>query len=342
MNGEFHWIQCDPGQTTADNTTMAFAKEVNPAVHKKHWLLVAVAALSWFNAGVIWLIQFSCYPLWPYVDRSEFSNYHVVWLQSTWGVVFVPSVLALAASILLLKAAPLEVPRGSLWVGLGIQVAIQLVTAIWLWPMDRNVATPTGGLNLSGYQELIVGNWLRVVLVTAYAVLTYWMLSHRLWTGTTLARGQWLLLVTSALGLFGVGNVWLVQLVCYRLWPYVGQREAFNYHIAWWHSIWGVLFGPSAILVVGAVALLWMRPSNLGIRPVRLGLALLVLTSIGTAAWWAPLMARLVTPDGAMLFRDYQLLMSTHWIRVTLISAYGIAYFYMLIKSATVPQWRTV
>lgn len=151
-----------------------------------------------------------------------------------------------------------------------------------------------------------------MVLTTAYALLTYWMLSRSLWMGMRVGRGQWLLLVTSALGLYAVGNVWLVQLVCYRLWPVVGQREAFNYHIAWWHSIWGVLFGPSTILVIGAVALLWMRPSSLGVRPVRLGLALLVLTSIGTAAWWAPLMARLVAPDGAMLFHDYQLLMSTH------------------------------
>ena len=307
----------------------------------KLWLLLAVAALSWFNAGTIWLIQFSCYPLWPYVGRSEFWNYHGVWSQSMWGVVFVPSALAVAGSLLLLKLAPQELPRWSLWLGLAIQMAVQLLTTIWLWPMDRNVATPTGGLNLSAYQELIVGNWLRIVLVTAYAVLTYSMLSHSLWTSTTMARGQWLLLVTSALGLFGVGNVWLVQLVCYRLWPYVGQREAFNYHIAWWHSIWGVLFGPSAIVVLGAVALFWVRPANLNVRPVWVGLALLALTSVGTAAWWAPLMARLITADGRMLPYDYQLLMSTHWIRVALITAYGIAYYYMLIKSATASHWST-
>jgi hypothetical protein len=310
-------------------------------VSTKLWLLLAVAALSWFNAGTIWLIQFSCYPLWPYVGRSEFWNYHGVWSQSMWGVVFVPSALAVAGSLLLLKLAPQEVPRWSLWLGLAIQIAVQLVAAIWLWPMDRNVATPTGGLNLSAYQELIVGNWLRIVLVTAYAALTYWMLSHSLWTGTTLARGQWLLLITSALGLYAVGNVWLVQLVCYRLWPHVGQREAFSYHIAWWHSIWGVLFGPSAIVVLGAVALLWMRPPNLNVRLVWLGLALLVLTSVGTAAWWAPLMARLISPDGRIFPHDYRLLMSTHWIRVALITAYGITYYCMLIKSATASHWST-
>lgn len=141
------------GQTTTCNATMAFAKEVNPALLKKHWLLVAVAALSWFNAGVIWLIQFSCYPLWRHVGQSEFSNYHGVWLQSTWGVVFVPCVLALAGSILLLMAATLEAPQWSLWVGLSIQGAIQLVTATWLRPLDQSMVAPTGGLNLSAYAK---------------------------------------------------------------------------------------------------------------------------------------------------------------------------------------------
>lgn len=307
---------------------------------KKNWLLSAVAALSWFNAGVIWLIQFSCYPLWPYVGRSDFWNYHAVWWQSTWGVVFIPSAVAVAGSILLLRLALPEVLPWSRWLGLSIQIAVQLVTAIWLWPLDRSMAISTGGLNRSAYEELVTANWLRIILVSGYALLSYWMLSRSLWTGTRVARGQWLLLVTSAFGLYAVGNVWLVQIVCYRLWPLVGQREAFSYHIAWWHSIWGVLFGPSAIVVLGAVALLWMHPSNVSVRPVWLGLALLLLTSIGTAAWWAPLMARLVAPDGAMLLGDYQLLMSTHWIRVALISAYGILYFYILIKSATTRQWN--
>jgi hypothetical protein len=75
-------------------------------VSKKHWMVLAVAALSWFNAGTTWLIQFSCYPLWLYVRRSEFWNYHGVWRQSTWGVVFAPSALAVAGSILLLRLAP--------------------------------------------------------------------------------------------------------------------------------------------------------------------------------------------------------------------------------------------
>ena len=301
---------------------------------KRRWVLVGAAALGWFNAGVVWLIQFSCYPLWPYVGRSDFWNYHGIWCHSTWGVVLVPSVVALAGAILLLKLAPQELPRWSLSLGLGIEIAVQLVSLIWLSPLDRSVASVTGGLNLPAYERLMVANWFRIALVMAYAVLTYWMLAKSLWTGVRITGGQWLLLVTSALGLYAVGNVWLVQLVCYRLWAHVGQGEAFNYHIAWWHTIWGILFVPSGILVTGAVALLWMRPSNLKVRFVWIGLGLLTLTSVGTAIWWAPLMARLVSSDGTMLLRDYRLLMSTHWIRVALVTAYGVAYFHMLMKSA--------
>ena len=40
-----------------------------------------------------------------------------------------------------------------------------------------------------------------------------------------------------------------------------------------------------------------------------------------------------------MLLRDYQLLMSTHWIRLALITAYGITSFYMLIRSKAGTQW---
>ena len=39
---------------------------------KHYWLFMLVTALSWFNTGVVWLIQFSCYPLWRLVGQEEF------------------------------------------------------------------------------------------------------------------------------------------------------------------------------------------------------------------------------------------------------------------------------
>ncbi len=84
-----------------------------------------------------------------------------------------------------------------------------------------------------------------------------------------------------------------------------------------------------------------MRPPSISRRLVWVGLTLQLVIYTSTAVWWAPLMARLVTPDSGMSLHDYHLLMSTHWIRLALITAYGIASFYMLIKSATASHWST-
>ena len=189
---------------------------------KEHWLLFAVAALSWYNAGVGWLIQFSCYPLWPLVGRNELLNYHAVWWQSTWGVVFVPGVLALAGSILMLRLAPPKLPGWIVWTGCGLQLIVQAVTSFWLSALDRHTVAAAGGLNLTAYETLVFANGLRIALVTAYAILSYWMLTRSFWPHTGITRGRLLALGTSALGLYAVGNVWLVQLVCYRLWAHVG------------------------------------------------------------------------------------------------------------------------
>jgi len=46
-----------------------------------------------------------------------------------------------------------------------------------------------------------------------------------------------LLLINLALGFYGVGVAWMVQLSAYPLWAYVGLNEIQAYHNAWWQSI---------------------------------------------------------------------------------------------------------
>jgi len=296
-----------------------------------------MAALGCFNAGVVWLVQYSAYPLWPLVGREQFAQYHSVWVQSTRAVVLLPGTLAAVGSLLMLWFAPSGLPRWSVGTGFALQLAVQAVATFWLLPLDRRAVAASGGLNAAVYEEMVLVNWARIVLLTAYALLACWMLNRTLWPNTYMTSGRFLLLGTSALGLYAVGNVWLVQLVCYRLWAYVGRAEAYAYHIAWWHSIWVVLFVPSGFLFLGALALL--RQGSMDGRLAWLGLALQVVTAVGTASWWAPLMARLVSESGMMSARDYSLLMSTHWIRLALITAYGVTYYFMLMRSSLATQW---
>jgi len=65
-----------------------------------------------------------------------------------------------------------------------------------------------------------------------------------------------------------------------------------------------------------------------------LGAGLQAALLLGTAAWWGPLMVRLEMPDGGLSIDRYKLLMRTHWLRVAIVSAYGVLVLWMLARSA--------
>ncbi len=150
-----------------------------------------------------------------------------------------------------------------------------------------------------------------------------------------MAKSLWLLLIVAALSWYATGQIWIVQVSSYPLWAHVGKREFYNYHLAWWHSIWGVIFVPSAIVLLGAIALLCLRPP--GVSPALLwsGLAVQILLYAATAAWWGPLMAKLASPDSGLLPDRYHLLMTTHWLRVAIVTAHGVLMFLMLREALT-------
>jgi hypothetical protein len=143
----------------------------------------------------------------------------------------------------------------------------------------------------------------------------------------------WLLLVQLALSFYMVGCIWLTQVSNYPLWAYVGPAEYHDYHVAWWHSIWGVIFVPGGLVTLCALAMILFRPAGISPRAVWLGVALQVLTYGLTAVWWAPLMARLEATSGPVYGPMYQQLLITHWGRVALVTAYGVLVLWMAVKS---------
>jgi len=149
-------------------------------------------------------------------------------------------------------------------------------------------------------------------------------------------ESQWLLLASCGLGLYAVGQVWLVQLATYPPWVHVGEREFHAYHAAWWHSIWGVILAPAGLLMVCAALMMWWRAPGVPAWATWLGGALQAALLLGTVLWWGPVMARLETCSGGLSREHYKLLIRTHWIRVGIVSAYGILGLWMLAESA----WR--
>lgn len=148
-----------------------------------------------------------------------------------------------------------------------------------------------------------------------------------------LSPSQWVLLVAVFLSVYGVGQVWLVQLSSYHLWAFVGPRELATYHMEWWRSIWFVVLVPAGLVFLASALMLLMRPAGISLSMLMLGFALEGLLLLGTAAYWGPLMARLATPEGGLILPLYRELMLTHWIRVALVTAYGLLTFWMLVKS---------
>lgn len=149
-----------------------------------------------------------------------------------------------------------------------------------------------------------------------------------------MTRGEGALLTTVVLGLYAVGNIWVVQVSVFPLWAHVGRREIHAYHIAWWHSIWAVILAPASLLVVASVLLLHWRPEGVPTWELWFGVGFQAALVLGTALWWGPLMARLSTAEGGLSDDLFRLMVATHWIRVGIVTLYGALSVGMLIQNA--------
>jgi hypothetical protein len=149
-----------------------------------------------------------------------------------------------------------------------------------------------------------------------------------------MTRRETVLLMACVLSVYGVGNVWLVQLSSYKLWPFVGPHEFHVYHLAWWRSIWGVVLLPAVLVFLLSILMLWWPPPRVPSWMIWAGLALQLLLVLGTALYWGPLMARVSAPETGLSPVLYRQLMLTHWLRVAIVTAYGALTVWMLASSA--------
>lgn len=296
-------------------------------VESAKWLPIALMAIGGYNAGTVWLAQVSGYPLAVHVGAPEFRRYYGAWSRGVRAMIFVPLLVALFGAIALLFVRPVGFPGWAAWLAIALSLAMVVLTVVWWSPPMADIVQSDGGLNLTRYTQLTHTHWLRVGLATAFEVLACWSV------GSGMGSNGWILTATSASAFYSLGNIWLVHVVCYRLWPYVGSGEFYTYHVAWWHSIWGVIFVPAGLVLAGCVAMIWVHPPGASTGILRIGLGLQVLLYVLTAIWWGPLMARLATREQGLLLQNYRLLMTTHWARVAIVSAYAFVALRMLLEA---------
>ena len=132
-----------------------------------------------------------------------------------------------------------------------------------------------------------------------------------------MSLADWLLTFTAALAWYQVGFVWLVQVVAWPLFGYVGVQQFEVYHQAWWRGIRYVLFIPSGLAGAGGLALLFVGPRGVPEWLFGLAFSFYVLVYIVTAVWFGPQQAQLTDPRSPRL----RTLTRTHWIRTALVSA---------------------
>ena len=142
------------------------------------WLLLVALVATLFSTGVIWFMQVLEYPLFAFVGENAFPTFHEQHNRRLPGVVFLPMLVAFAASVGLLFVRPDAVPGWLAWLGV-LLVAVVLVSSFTLL-IPRHMQLSRDGYSLALVQELVRFNWLRTVAWSLHALVLLTMLVRTL------------------------------------------------------------------------------------------------------------------------------------------------------------------
>ena len=129
-------------------------------------------AATWYMAGVIWLIQLVHYPMFEYLDRTNFLRSHLFHTSAITFVVLPAMLLELAMAIYILWI------RGhGNWpavAGLALVLFLWLVTFLIMVPLHERLGSE--GFQPEVLRALIQWNWLRTAAWSTRAVIAaFWL-----------------------------------------------------------------------------------------------------------------------------------------------------------------------
>lgn len=120
------------------------------------------------------------------------------------------------------------------------------------------------------------------------------------------------ILIQFACALMMTGIIWLVQIVHYPLFAFVGEKDYAKFHLA--HMNW-ISFVVAPLMIIEAIAailLLFYPPENLDRRLLWLGVLLVVIVWASTFLLQVPLHEKLARGFSS---DTHRLLVGTNWIR---------------------------
>lgn len=118
-------------------------------------------ALTWFMVGLIWLIQIVNYPLFRFVEKKDFVNYHKSHVKRITPIVSSIMTLEACIAVLLLMIPTNDTNKGLALINLLFLAGIWLSTALLQLPMHNKLNILNNSQTIN---QLIISNWSRTVL----------------------------------------------------------------------------------------------------------------------------------------------------------------------------------
>jgi hypothetical protein len=129
------------------------------------------SAVTWYLVGLIWLVQLVQYPMFAYLDRSQFAQAHAFHSSAIGIVVAPPMLLELALAVWIV----FQEGRGWLgWAALALVLIVWASTFFVIVPMHEQLGTR--GFDAEVHRRMLAWNWVRTIAWTLRgAIALHWI-----------------------------------------------------------------------------------------------------------------------------------------------------------------------
>ncbi len=126
-----------------------------------------------FMLGVIWVIQLVHYPLFTYVSRNNFYNFHNLHSKNISFVVIFPMLVELISSALLIIFHPDSIPTNYFILGFVLLILIWISTFLLQVKYHGSLSQ---GFDYTQFKKLVDTNWIRTICWTIRGVIVIYIL----------------------------------------------------------------------------------------------------------------------------------------------------------------------
>jgi hypothetical protein len=132
------------------------------------------------------------------------------------------------------------------------------------------------------------------------------------------------LLGNVALAFYLTGAVWAHEVDIFRTWQMVDAKDFRRVQASHWRRLPFWIFLPLGCAFAGSILLIWFRPLNSPVWAIWGSLSLQAASHVLTALFWGKWQAQLSKDDRGPASPYLHRILTTHWVRTLLISAYAL------------------